>query len=178
MQQGYIHIYTSNGKGKTTAALGLALRAICAGRNVYIGQFVKSMCYSETRLVDLLDDADASFGSLCIEQLGNGCCFDGAIGTEDILMAQKGWKHCMEVLQSGKWDVLVFDELTIALSLGLLRVDKVVQDLQVRNSEAEIIITGRYAPQELIDIADVVTDMCEIKHYYKNGVLSRKGIDC
>ena len=93
-------------------------------------------------------------------------------------MAQKGWKHCMEVLQSGKWNVLVFDELTIALSLGLLRVDKVVQDLQVRNSEAEIIITGRYAPQELIDIADVVTDMCEIKHYYKNGVLSRKGIDC
>lgn len=178
MQKGFLHIYTGNGKGKTTVAFGLALRAVCAGKNVYIGQFVKSMQYSEVRLENLLKEADPSFGSLCIEQLGHGCCLDGVIGEKDILMAQAAWVQCMEKLQSKKWDVMIFDELNIALALGLLEVDKIVQDLHERNSSAEIIITGRYAPQKLIDIADVVTDMCEIKHYYKQGVLSRKGIDC
>lgn len=178
MQQGYVHIYTGDGKGKTTAALGLAMRAVCAGSHVYIAQFVKSMRYSETRLVDLLEKADSSFGSLCMEQFGNGCCLDGVVEKKDVLMAQEGWKHCMDVLQAGKWDVVIFDELTIALSLGLLDVDNVVQDLQTHRTGVEIIITGRYAPQKLIDIADVVTNMCEIKHYYKRGVLSRKGIDC
>ncbi len=178
MQQGYIHIYTGNGKGKTTAAFGLALRAICAGKNVYIGQFVKSMQYSEIRLENLLNKVDISFGSLCIEQLGHGCCLDGVIDKEDIWMAQRGWVHCMKMLQSKKWDVMIFDELTIALSLERLEIDKVVQDLQIRNSSTEIIITGRYAPQKLIDIADIVTDMREIKHYYRKGILSRKGIDC
>lgn len=176
--QGYIHLYTGDGKGKTTAAFGLALRAICAGKNVYIGQLVKSMAYSETRLEELVKQADASFGKIRIEQLGHGCCPEGVVEEADFRMAEHGWKHCMEILRSGEWEVVILDELTIALSLGLLEISRVVKDLTSSAFPSEIVITGRYAPQALIDVADVVTDMREIKHYYQRGVLSRKGIDC
>lgn len=170
MEKGYIHIYTGDGKGKTTAAFGLAVRALCAGKSVFIGQFVKSMKYNETRITE-------KFDKVTIEQFGNGCMLTREATEEDSCAAHEGLAKCTEILISGKYDVVILDELTIALFLGLLEQDEVLQLLRCKRPETEVVITGRYASQELIDIADLVTDMREIKHYYKQGVLSRNGID-
>ncbi len=178
-ETGYIHVYTGNGKGKTTAAFGLAIRALCAGKSVFIGQFVKSMKYNETRLCDLLAghfDADG-FGKICIEQFGNGCLLDRKPVQADIEVAKKGLRECAEKISSGKWDVVILDELTVAIYLGLLTEDAVLCVLHMRQPAVEVVITGRYASEKLIDIADLVTDMQEVKHYYTKGVLSRDGID-
>lgn len=170
MEKGYIHIYTGDGKGKTTAAFGLAVRALCAGKSVYIGQFVKSMKYNETRMAE-------KFEQVSIEQFGNGCMLTREATEEDARMAHEGLVRCEEVLLSGQYDIIILDELTIALFLGLLELEEVLNLLQNKRPETELIVTGRYAPQELIDIADLVTDMREVKHYYAQGVLSRDGID-
>lgn len=177
MEKGYIHIYTGNGKGKTTAAFGLAVRALCAGRDVYVGQFVKSMKYHETRIERLFDGTDPAFGRISIEQLGRGCFIDTEPEAVDIRMAEQGLTRCGERMMSGRWSVVILDELTIALHFGLLRIDAVLDTLRRRHPSVEIVITGRYAPQQLIDAADLVTIMHEQKHYYAQGVLSRDGID-
>lgn len=170
LNKGYIHIYTGDGKGKTTAAFGLAARALCAGMSVYVGQFVKSMKYNETKLEDV-------FEKLKIEQLGRGCFLDKDPEAIDIEMAHKGLERCAEIMRSGEYDVVIMDELTIALHYNLLNVEEVIEVLKSRKPSVEVVITGRCAPQELIDIADLVTDMREVKHYYTQGVLSRDGID-
>ena len=177
MKKGYIHVYTGNGKGKTTAAFGLALRAIGAGKNVYIGQFVKSMSYNENRLVELLQKADDSFGKLTIELLGRGCFIKNRPEEVDVQMAQEALKNCAELLKGDTYEVIILDELCIALYFGVVQLEEVLKALKERNPKIEVIITGRKAPQELIDMADLVTDMKEVKHYYQQGVLSRNGID-
>lgn len=178
MEQGFIHIYTGGGKGKTTAAFGLALRALCAGKNVAIGQFVKSMKYNETKAELLFSGSNDVFGQLHIEQFGHGCYLDRNPDEEDINSAEDGLVVCSGWLCSGKWDVVILDELTIAIYYGLLSLENVLDMLLRKNLGTEVVITGRYASKELIDIADLVTDMHEVKHYYTKGVLSRYGIDC
>ena len=163
-------IQTGNGKGKTTAAFGLAVRALCAGKSVYIGQFVKSMRYNETKIGQLFDQVK-------IEQLGRGCFIGKDPEAIDIRMARDGLTRCAALLESGEYDVVILDELTIALHFGLLTIDAVLDALNRRHPAVEVVVTGRYAPQELIDAADLVTEMREIKHYYTQGVLSRDGID-
>ena len=116
MKTGYIHIYTGDGKGKTTAAFGLAVRALCAGKSVYIGQFVKSMKYNETRMVE-------KFDRIRIEQFGNGCMLAREADGEDVRMAHEGIMTCADILSSGEYDVVILDELTIALFLGLVRLE-------------------------------------------------------
>lgn len=170
MERGYIQIYTGDGKGKTTAAFGLAIRALCAGKRVYIGQFVKDMKYSETKIEQYFDNVK-------IEQLGRGCFIESTPKREDIDMAKDGLKRCNEIIKSSRYDVVILDELNIAIHLGLLSVEEVVQTLTLEQPHPEIVVTGRYAPQELIELADLVTEMKEIKHYYREGVLSRDGID-
>lgn len=177
MGKGYVHVYTGNGKGKTTAAFGLALRALCAGRNVAIGQFVKSMKYNETKAETLFDGSNTSFGRLRIELFGRGCFIDKSPEDIDIQMAHEGLGRCVEWLTSGDWDVVILDEITIAVYFKLLTAEEILSALEKRNKSVEVIITGRYAPQQLIDYADLVTDMQEIKHYYAQGILSRYGID-
>ncbi len=177
MEKGYIHLYTGNGKGKTTAAFGLAVRALCAGKSVYVGQFVKSMRYNETKAEQLFDGRVPAFGRLCVETLGRGCYIDRTPEQADIDMARQGLERCREILTDGGYDVVVLDELTIALHFGLLSCDEVLAVLAARNPHTEVVITGRYAPQALIDTADLVTEMQEVKHYYTQGVLSRDGID-
>lgn len=170
MEKGYLQVYTGDGKGKTTAAFGLAVRALCAGRRVYIGQFVKSMKYSETGI-------EALFAGLRIEQLGSGCFIDRDPSPEDVALARTGLTRCREAMTSGEYDLVVLDELTIALHYGLLGVGEVLEALRSREAHVEAVVTGRYAPQELIDAADLVTEMREVKHYYAHGVRSREGID-
>lgn len=177
MEKGYVHVYTGNGKGKTTAAFGLALRALCSGQNVAVGQFVKSMKYNETKAESLFDGSNPDFGRLHIEQFGRGCFIDSRPEEIDIRMAHDGLDRCTEWLESGEWDIVIIDEVTIATYFNLLKVDEIISVLEKRKENVEVVITGRYAPQELIDYADLVTDMAEIKHYYTQGVLSRDGID-
>lgn len=170
MEKGYIHVYTGNGKGKTTAAVGLAVRAVCAGKKVYFGQFVKGMKYNEVNCENYLPN-------IKFEQFGRGCFISKAPEQEDIDSAKEGLSRIKEILINNTYDVVVLDELTIAMYFKLFTLDDVLNVLKFKHENTEIIITGRYAPDELIDLADLVTDMTEVKHYYYKGVLSRNGID-
>lgn len=171
MDKGYVHIYTGNGKGKTTAAFGLALRAACAGKKVYIGQFVKDMKYSETKIVEFMPNID-------IEQLGDGCFISKEPTEKDRLIATEALEKCAHILKSELYDLVILDEINIALYYNLIDMDDVITALEDRNKCIEVVLTGRYAPEKLIELADLVTEMKEIKHYYTQGVLSREGIDC
>lgn len=173
--KGYTHLYTGNGKGKTTAAFGLALRALAAGANVFIGQFVKSMRYGECGIVN----AAPSLGNgHCELQLfGNGCMLLRTPTEEDRAAARAGIARSLEALQREAWDMVILDELTIALHLGLIADADIKELLQARPPHVELIITGRYAPDWLIARCDLVTDMQEVRHYYHLGVEARVGIE-
>ncbi len=168
--KGYIQIYTGNGKGKTTAALGLSLRAVCAGKKVFFGQFVKGMDYSELK-------ASQSLNGFEIKQYGRNCFIQNEPEEEDIRMAKDGLTELGQKTKSGDYDIVVMDELNIALFFKLFDVDSVIQIIKEKHEKTEIIITGRYAPEELINIADLVTEMKEVKHYYQKGVQAREGIE-
>lgn len=169
MEKGYIHIYTGNGKGKTTAAFGLAIRAALSGKKVFIGQFVKDMKYNETKIEKYLDNIE-------IKQLGRGCFIYE--NPEDIdKEIAKGLNECGKLLSSGDYDLIILDEINIALYYKLFEVSDVIEVLNNRSEKTEVVLTGRYAPKELIEMADLVTEMVEVKHYYTQGILSRSGID-
>lgn len=170
MEKGYIHIYTGNGKGKTTAALGLSMRAVCAGKKVYFGQFIKGMEYNETKAIEYLPNFE-------IHQFGKDCFIYNDPTDKDIKRAKEGLEICKEVLSSGEYDVVVLDELNIALYYKLFFVDDVLDILKNKSPKVEVIITGRYAPKELIEFADLVTEMKEIKHYYQKGIIAREGME-
>jgi len=168
--KGYIQVYTGNGKGKTTAALGLSLRAAGAGKKVYIAQFVKGMHYSELDILPTMQN-------ITLKQYGRGCFINTKPAQDDCDAAQKGLSEIRTILQSGEYDVVVLDEANIALYYGLFNLDDLKEALINRASHVEVIITGRYASQELLDMADLVTEMKEIKHYYTKGVEARTGIE-
>lgn len=170
MEKGYIHVYTGNGKGKTTAALGLSLRAACAGRKVFFGQFIKGLPYSELKCTEILDNFE-------IEQFGRWCFIDKAPEEEDVAAAVKGLERLGEVLGSGQYDIVVMDELNVALYFKLFSVEEALAAITGRAENVEVVITGRYAPEEIINIADLVTEMKEVKHYYNEGVQAREGIE-
>jgi cob(I)alamin adenosyltransferase len=168
--KGYIHIYTGNGKGKTTAALGLALRAAGAGKKVFIGQFIKGKPYSEMKVLEKLPNID-------LEQFGRDCFIYQKPTKEDVEAAQKGLDIVKGLVQSKEYDLLILDELTMALYYGLFPLVEVIDLLKNKTRGLEIVITGRQAPQELIELADLVTEMKEVKHYYQRGIEGRKGIE-
>ena len=168
--QGYIHIYTGNGKGKTTAALGLCLRAAAAGKKIYIGQFVKGMHYSE---LDLLP----TIANITLKQYGRGCFIYAEPTEDDKNAAREGLTEMARILRSGEYDLVVLDEVNIALYYGLIDIADLKAAVLARGEEVEVVLTGRYAPEELIEMADLVTEMREIKHYYNKGVEARTGIE-
>lgn len=170
LEKGYIQVYTGNGKGKTTAALGISLRALCAGNKVFFGQFMKGQDYSEKIACQLLQ-------GFTLEQFGSPTFINGTPTEKDISDAKAGLARMKEVLSSGEYDLVVFDEINTALYFNLLSVDEVLALLGHKPEKTEVILTGRYAPQELIDRADLCTEMKEIKHYYNIGVNARKGIE-
>lgn len=171
MEKGYFHVYTGDGKGKSTAAFGLALRALCAGKRVYIGQFVKNMKYSETKIENMMD-------GIKIIQFGKDCCIDRAPDEEDKRLALSGLHECANILRDGKYDLVILDEVTIATYLKFIEPQAVLDAIKGRANHVEVVVTGRYCPELLMDHADLVTEMKEVKHYYSQGVLSREGIDC
>ena len=170
MKKGYVHIYTGNGKGKTTAALGLSLRAVCAGKKVFFGQFVKGMEYSELNSMNFLPNFE-------MEQFGRDCFIFNSPTHEDIELARRGLKKCREILKSGEYDLVVLDELNIAIYYNLFTSQEAIDMIKERAPHVEVIITGRYAEKDMIELADLVTEMKEVKHYYTKGVGARKGIE-
>lgn len=170
LEKGYIQVYTGNGKGKTTAALGISLRAICAGNKVFFGQFLKGQPYSELKSVEFMDGFE-------MEQFGGECFVSKNPSVKDIEDAKSGLNKMRDVLVSGNYDLVVFDEINVALFFKLLSTSEVIEVLKLKPENTEVILTGRYAPQEIIEFADLVTEMKEIKHYYNDGVLSRTGIE-
>lgn len=168
---GLVQIYTGNGKGKTTAALGLALRAAGHGLWVYFGQFMKGVPYGEL-------SALAQIPSVRVRQFGAGrWTHPERVTAEDRTMAQLGLRECAEMLHSGQYDVVVLDEINVAAAWGLLPVDQVVDLISTKPPRVELILTGRYVPEEMLSLADLVTEMSEIKHPFSSGIASRRGIE-
>jgi cob(I)alamin adenosyltransferase len=171
MEKGKIQVYTGNGKGKTTAALGLALRAAGAGMSVFIGQFMKRGYYSEIDALVQLNEY------ITVRQYGSGQFVKDQPSQEEIESAQAGLEEISKILQSGHYDVVIMDEACTAMHFRLFTTESLMKSLKERSQGIEVIITGRNAPRELIDMADLVTEMREIKHYYRQGVKARKGIE-
>lgn len=165
-----IQVYTGKGKGKTTAALGLALRAAGAGLKVYIAQFCKGRNYSELKALKKLKN-------IKVEQLGSRCFIKKAPTLKDITLARKGLEKVGKVIAKRIYGLVILDEINIALSLGLLRLKDVLGLIKKTPRKTELVLTGRYAHPEVLKIADLVSEMKERKHYYKKGVKARKGIE-
>ncbi|MBN2569247.1 MAG: cob(I)yrinic acid a,c-diamide adenosyltransferase [Deltaproteobacteria bacterium] len=169
--KGYVQVYTGDGKGKTTAALGLALRASGAGLRVYIAQFVKGMDYSELAAMEKLS------GSVTIKQYGRDCFIYKDPEKEDIEAAQNGLREVREIMSSGEYQVIILDEANIATYYNLFSVDDLLDFIKAKPENVELVITGRKADPRIIEEADLVTEMKEVKHYYEKGVQAREGIE-
>ncbi len=164
-----VHVYTGNGKGKTTASLGISLRAVCAGKKVFFLQFVKGMKYSELKAQELLPNFE-------MKRYGRNAFIRKNPKQEDIDLAKKALNHAKEILNAD-YDLVVLDEINIALFYNLLTVNEVIEVIKNRTEKTEVVMTGRYAKDEIIEFADLVTEMKEIKHYYKQGIHARVGIE-
>ena len=171
--KGYIQVYTGNGKGKTTAALGLAFRAMGCGLKTYIGQFMKGRKYSELNAAKKMSDF------ITIEQYGKEDFMHVKEhpDPEDVKIAKTGLEKARKAMLSRKYDIIVLDEINTAHLFHLITVSEMLVFIKDKPAGVELVFTGRYAPQELIDAADLVTEMVEVKHYYKKGTISRKGIE-
>lgn len=169
--QGYVQVYTGDGKGKTTAALGLAMRAAGAGLKVYIAQFVKGMKYSELESIAKLENL------ITLKQYGRDCFIYKDPEAEDIEAARAGLKEAKAMMCSGEYQVIILDEANIATYYNLFSVDDLLDFIREKPAGVELVITGRRADPRVIDAADLVTEMKEIKHYYQNGVEARVGIE-
>lgn len=164
------HVITGNGKGKTTAALGMALRAAGAGMQVFIAQFVKGKPYAEHRILEQVPGIDFAL-------FGRRCFIHKAPERDDIEAARIGWAQVEQMVQNKSVDLLILDELHIALYYQLLEEKEVADFIAQNTKDIEIVTTGRYAPNALIDMADLVSNIEEVKHYYEQGVEARKGIE-
>lgn len=171
MEKGYIHVYTGPGKGKTTASLGLGLRAAGAGMKVHMVQFMKGRRYSE------LDSVEHVPG-FTISQHGR----DEFVNKDnpeqvDIDMAQEGFSYAKDIIKKDKFDMVILDEINVAVDFKLISLDDVLGIINDKPEKLELVLTGRYAHPELVKVADLVTEMLEIKHPYQQGIQARKGVD-
>jgi len=171
LEKGFIHVYTGNGKGKTTAAIGLGVRATGEGLKVYMIQFMKGRRYSE---IDALDHIQ----NFTVVQFGR----DEFVLKEnpeqiDIDLARKGFEQAKIIINKGEHDVVILDEINVAVDYNLIPLNDVLQLLEEKPKKVELILTGRYAAPEVVKQADIVSEILEIKHPYQNGIESRKGID-
>jgi cob(I)alamin adenosyltransferase len=171
IMRGYVHVYTGDGKGKTTAALGLAIRAAGAGLKVYIAQFIKMGDYSEIKALKRYSD------SITIEQYGLGRFLDKTPSQEDVAIARKGLEMVKNVMTSGKVNLVIMEEANVAANFGLFSVQEIVQLIVNKPKEIELVLTGRSASSQVIEAADLVTEMKMVKHYYEKGVQARVGIE-
>jgi len=169
--RGYIQVYTGNGKGKTTAAIGLAIRAAGAGLKVYIAQFIKMGDYSEIKALRRFSDL------ITVEQFGLGRFTDGKPLPEDIQAAQKGLKRVKSIMAEEDYKVIILEEANVAAKYGLIRVQDLLGLIINKPYDVELVITGRHASARVIENADLVTEMQPVKHYFEKGVPARVGIE-
>jgi cob(I)alamin adenosyltransferase len=173
LDKGFIQVYTGNGKGKSTAAIGQAVRAAGFGLKTYIVQFMKEFPYSELNSLKYLEEW------ITIEQFcGDDFVYKKQLpGPEEIAKAKRGLSTSLENMLSSEFDLIILDEINVAIYFKLFTTDEVLEFINKKPKNIELILTGRYCPKELIEAADLVTEMKEVKHYYRNGVISRKGIE-
>lgn len=169
---GLIHVYTGDGKGKTTAALGLSLRAAGHGRRTYMGQFMKGLDYGELHAAHMLG------GLLTIEQYGKPTFVHvDQVTEEDVRLARGGLEAARAAMLSGAFHLVILDEINVALYFELLAVQDVLDLIDAKPPSVELVLTGRRVPQAILDRADYVTIMQEGKHPYQRGIQARKGIE-
>jgi len=165
-----IQVYTGNGKGKTTAALGQAIRAAGAGFKVFIIQFVKGRYYNELKVLK-------SIKNIKIEQYGKSCFIKKKPDKKDIALAKRGLERAREVISKRIYNLVILDEINIALNLKLLKLKDVVELIENAPKKIELILTGRYAHPKVLKIADLISEIKERRHYYRKGITARKGIE-
>lgn len=174
LRRGLIIVNTGPGKGKTTAAMGTALRAVGQGMRVLMLQFLKgSWHYGEL-------DAVKAFGDkFILKQMGRGFVKVGAEkpDPEDVRMVEEAWMEAEKAIQSGEWDLVVLDEINYAISYGMLDPAKVAESLKQKPEMVHVILTGRNAHPTIVELADTVTEMRQIKHAYEKGVMAQRGIE-
>ncbi|OGR25186.1 MAG: cob(I)yrinic acid a,c-diamide adenosyltransferase [Desulfobacterales bacterium RIFOXYA12_FULL_46_15] len=168
--KGYIQVYTGKGKGKTTACLGLAVRAAGAGLKVYIAQFLKNGEYSETKAL-------SRFENITIEQFGMGKFVRGCPSEEEIAAGKAGYKKLCDILKEAKHDVVIVEEGNVAVMCNIISEKELLDLMDMKPDTVELVITGRGATKAVLEKADLVTEMQEIKHYYQKGVSARIGIE-
>jgi len=171
MRKGYVQVYTGNGKGKTTAALGLALRAAGAGSKILMAQFIKKSKCCEHKALERFNDL------VTVIQFGSGFVKGSKRTPAELRTAAKGIGQIERLLVSGEYDVVILDEINVAVHAGLVSADTVLRIIDEKPEHVEIVLTGRYADKRIIRKADLVTEMKEVKHYMKKGVAARKGIE-
>jgi cob(I)alamin adenosyltransferase len=171
LEKGFVHIYTGNGKGKTTAAIGLGIRATGEGLKVYMIQFMKGRRYSEIDALENIKD-------FTVIQFGR----DEFVSKEnpeqiDIDLARKGFEHAKEIIKNGEHDLIILDEINVAVDFKLIPLKDVLKLIDEKPEKVELVLTGRYVHPDMVKQADLVSEILEIKHPYQNGIQSRKGID-
>jgi cob(I)alamin adenosyltransferase len=169
---GLVHVYTGNGKGKTTAALGLALRAMGNDLDVAMVQFMKcDQYYGEYEMAKGLPH-------LTLLPMGRDCLvYEDKVSQADIDAADAALAKSRELMHSGKYDMVIMDEINVSIKFGLVRVEDVIKMLRERPPKVEVVLTGRYAPPEILELADLVTEMKCLKHPYTKGIPARAGIE-
>jgi len=172
MEQGLVQIYTGDGKGKTTAALGLAVRAAGRGMSIFMVQFLKGRHYGELETARRLSDR------LKIVQSGlDAFVKKGEPTGEDLRLAGRGLELARQAVMSGKYDIVILDEVNVAVELGVLKAEEVLPLIDDRPPGVELVLTGRYAPQEFCSRADIITEMRNVRHCFDSGVQMREGIE-
>ena len=172
LEKGLIQVYTGNGKGKTSAAFGLALRAIGNGFKVFVIQFIKGgFDYGELHATKFLPNLE-------LRAFGRGKFISKTPpDKEDVKLAREGFELAKNVIEGGNFDIVILDEINVAMHLKLLGVNNVLDLIRNKPKHVELVLTGRNAPSEIVEIADLVTEMREVKHPYALGVQPRKGIE-
>lgn len=170
--KGYVQIYTGNGKGKTTAALGLIVRALGNNWKVFLCQFMKGQNYGELSSL-------ATFPNLTLRRFGTGRFVRSVENLQDAdkQLAREGYEAAKTAVLSREYPLVVLDEIFVARRFGLVQTDEILFLIENKPEEVELVLTGRHAPEEIIERADLVTEMKEIKHYFKQGVKARIGIE-
>lgn len=172
VRKGFLIIYTGDGKGKTTAAMGVVTRCLGRGMKVAVVQFIKGPWISgEVKAFEKFGD------QIQFETVGEGFTWNTKDLSKDIASAEKGWARCLDLLRADQYDVYLFDELVYVLKYQFLNVDNVLEGLKLRDPGAHVILTGRDAPAKLVESADLVTEMKEIKHPFQQGIVAQPGID-
>ena len=173
LEKGFTQVYTGNGKGKSTAAIGQAVRAAGYGLKTYIAQFMKEYPYSELKSLEQLKEW------ITIEQFAGD---DFVIRKElpnkiEMDQARRGLEAAKAKMLKGKYDIIILDEILVSIHFGLFNDEEVMTFMKLKPENVELILTGRYCPDKILEAADLVTEMKNIKHYYQEGVVARKGIE-